>query len=397
MPETTPAVESTPASSGAETTTTTTTNTTPETDVAASTSTSGDFEPSWFTALDNAFEAEDSGHTQPKTEEPKSNDSEKKSDDSDDKHDDSGDDAALRNMTASAGSKFKEIKAEAKAARARVAELESKLAEVENAPKPDSVEAEKLQAAIAEKETKLAEYEKELSISRFEATEEYKESVVAPMAAIIGVVEELATEYEVSEKALMNILEETNRKTQEKLILELASNFSERDRITLYNLGDDYAAVIDQRDKLRSRASEALAIREKSKQAEESRKSQEARKSWESAAKTVWDSFKTKVPFTESEENRGRFESEVVAQVAKLDFDKLSNEHKAFAAFAGAVIPEVVKTNKALAVEVSDLKAALRKYQSATPGAGTGAEAPPQEVDGSMSFLDALEKRLAAF
>jgi hypothetical protein len=395
MPDNTPAE---PAPSGAESTTEAATNT-PQNDASTSASTSGDFEPSWFTALDNAFAADESGTTEEakkedaKPAEEKSEDSEKKPEDS---SDESGDDEAVKNMTASAGAKFKEIKAEAKAARARVAELEAKLSEVENAPKPDLVEAEKLQAAIAEKEAKLAEYEKEIAISRFEATDEYKESVVAPMAAIIGVVEDLAKEYEVSEKSLLNILEEPNRKTQEKMILELASNFSERDRITLYNLGDDYAAVIEQRDKLRSRASEALAVREKAKQAEEARKVEESRKAWQTSAKSVWDSFKTKVPLPESEADRGKFESEVVAQVAKLDFDRLSNDHKAFAAYAGAVIPEVVKANKALASEVSELKAALQKYQSATPGAGTGTETKPQEIDTSLSFLDALEKRLAA-
>jgi hypothetical protein len=394
MPDNTPA--ETPAPTGAESTTEATN--TPQTDVSSSASTSGDFEPSWFTALDNAFAAETSGTTEPKTDdakpaEEKPEDSEKKPEDS---TDDSADDETVKNMTASAGAKFKEIKAEAKAARTRVAELEAKLAEVESATKPDLAEAEKLQAAIAEKEAKLAEYEKEIAISRFEATEEYKESVVAPMAAIIGVIEDLAKEYEISEKSLLGILEEPNRKTQEKLIMELASNFSERDRITLYNLGDDYAAVMDQRDKLRSRASEALAVREKAKQAEEVRKAEEARKSWETSAKTVWDSFKTKIPLPESEADRGKFESEVVSQVAKLDFDKLSNDHKAFAAYAGAVIPEVVKANKALTSELAELKEALKKYQSATPGAGTGTETKPQEMDSSISFLDALEKRLAA-
>ena len=243
MPDNTPAVDTAPASSEPNIAT----PTTPQTDASTSASASGDFDPSWFTALDNAFASEESGSTDPKPDdtkpaEEKSEDSEKKSEDP---TDDSNDDETAKSMTPSAGAKFKEIKAEAKAARARVAELEAKLAEVEIAPKPDQVEAEKLQSAIAEKEAKLVEYEKELAISRFEATEEYKESVVAPMAAILGVVEDLAKEYEISEKSLLGILEETNRKAQEKLILELASNFSERDRITLYNLGDDYAAVMD--------------------------------------------------------------------------------------------------------------------------------------------------------
>lgn len=393
MPETTTQTDAAPSS--AETTPADTTSTAPAVDTSSSASTSGDFEPSWFSALDKALEADAAGDKpaeEVKEEKPAETKTEEKPADP---TDESNDDETVKSMTATAGAKFKEIKAEAKAARARVAELEAKLAQVESAPKPDTVEVEKLQAAITEKEAKLSEYEKELAISRFEATEEYKESVVAPMAAIIGVVEDLAKEYEISEKSLLNILEESDRKKQGQMIAEIASNFTERDRISLYNLGDDYAAVMDQRETLRSKASEALAAREKAKQSEAARLAEESKKAWSASTKTVWEQFKAKVPLPEDAQERAKIESEVVAQVAAVDFDKLSNDHKAFAAYSGAVLPQVVKMNKALSTEIAELKAALQKYQSATPGAGSGTETKPQEIDSGLGFLDALEKRFA--
>ena len=389
MPETTTPTDSAPASADTAPIETTTPSSAP---AESESPAAQDYEPSWFTALDKAFEEAEA--SKPPEEKPKEPEPQPAAE-SKDPNDESNDDETVKSMTSSAGAKFKEIKAEAKAARARVAELEAKLAQAESAPKPDAVEVEKLQTAIAEKEAKLSEYEKELAISRFEATEEYKESVVAPMAAIIGVVEDLAKEYEISEKSLMNILEESDRKKQGQMIAELASNFSERDRFSLYQLGDDFAAVLDQRDKLRSKASEALAAREKALQTEAARKLEERKKAWSSSTKSVWDQFKAKVPLPEDAQERSKFESEVVAQVAAVDFDKLSNDHKAFAAYSGAVLPQVVKMNKALSAEIAELKSALQKYQTATPGAGSGSVSKPQDIDTTLGFLEAIERRIA--
>jgi hypothetical protein len=359
-------------------------------------SNSGETQPSWFSALDKAFASEESATTEQVTEPPNEPSSEvSESDDNKELSEDKGDEENIKNMTPSAGSKFKEIKAEAKAARARVAELEARLAEVEGSTRPDAAETEKLQAAISEKESRIAEYEKELAISRFEATEEYRQTVVAPMAAILGVVEEFAKDYEISEKVLMNLLEEPDRKKQGEMIAEVASNFSERDRFSLYQLGDDYAAILDQRDNLRSRAQEALAVREKSLKSEQAVKLEESRKQWAASTKSVWEEFKKRIPLPDDPKNREAFESNVSSQVSELNFDNLSTEHKAIAAFSGAVMPEIVKQNKSLSAEVAELKNALKKYQSATPGAGSGSDTKSQEVDSSLGFLDALEQRLA--
>jgi hypothetical protein len=396
MPEDTAAPTAAPSSAGNNT------NETPTPlakESVSDNSTAGDFQPSWFSALDKAFTSEDAEPTPAEVETPSTAPDQSAETtepmEGEDISEGKGDDDSIKNMTPSAGTKFKEIKAEAKAARARVAELEARLAEVEVAASPDAVETEKLQAAILEKESRIAEYEKELSISRFEATEEYRQSVVAPMAAILGVLEELAKDYDVPEKVLLNLLEEGDRKKQGDLITEVAANFSERDRFSLYQLGDDYAAILDHRDTLRSRAKEALFEREKSLNNENARKLEESRKQWGTSTKSVWGEFKKRIPLPNDPEARAAFESKISSQVSELNFDSLSTEHKAIAAFSGAVMPEIVQQNKSMSAEIVELKNALKKYQSATPGAGSGSDAKPQQVDSSLGFLEALEQRWA--
>lgn len=390
MPDSTPAPEAQPAIEQPTTETTQNDNT-----VGSTSEPQSDYEPSWFSALDKAFEEAESSEKSPAEagtqEEPEDNSGNTEEPEPQDKADDE-----TKSMTANAGARFKEIKAEAKAARARVAELEAKLSQLESVKSSDSADPEALKSALSEKESKISEYERELAISRFEATQEYKESVVAPMAAILGVVEDLAKEYEISEKAVLSVLEEPDHKRQGELISDIASNFSERDRFSLYQLGDDYAAVIEQRDTLRARASEALAAREKAAQLQEASKAEESRKAWGNSVKSVWETFKSKVPLPDAPEDRAKFESQVMSQVANVNFDKLSDDHKAFAAYSGAVLPEVLKRNKSLSSEVSELKTALKKYQKATPGAGSGTDSKRQDVDSSLSFLDSIEKHFVA-
>jgi hypothetical protein len=302
-----------------------------------------------------------------------------------------GGDPETKNMTPKAGAAFKAIKAEKKAAEKRAAELEARLTEIEKAntgSKEDAAESERLKTSLAEREAKIAEYEKELAVVAFEKTPEFRETVLQPMTAIIGVVERLSKKYSVPEKALMEVLNEKDVDLQGDLISELAGGFSERDRVSLYALADDFSAVLAQRDELRSRAAEALAARESLAAKKAAARTQE----WKSTVEKVWGNMKTKVPMPEDQKTA----DDLIKQVSEMDFDSMSPDLKAFVAFSGGLIPVVVSQNKALQAQVADLTKSLEKYRSATPGASAGeARQQSRNLDSSVSFLDAIERRIA--
>jgi hypothetical protein len=396
MPE-----EQNPTASAAPSSESATETTTPAAPVVAeATSTPTPDEGSdWISALDKAFEAAEAEKTTtpevtPAVETTTEPDKDKPAEVAPE------DDAEIKNMTPNAGAKFKEIKAEAKAARARVAELEAKLAEVEKAgAKPDPAEADRLQQAIAERESKLAEFEKELESTRavyaIEKTKEYQETVIQPTAAILSVVERLAkkyTEQGVTDKKLLAVLEIEDPDLQGDQIAEIAAQFSERDRVSLYTLGDDYSAVLAQRDELRAKASEALKVREKIAVEEQSRAAADADRKWKATAESVWQKMKDKIPLPAEE--RASIEAEVTKQISAAKFDTLSDDVKAFAAYSGALVPHVVKQAKALEAKVAELEQALTKYRTATPGATAGSETTPSEVSESVGFLEAIEKQM---
>ena len=362
-----------------------------------------DFKSSWMDALDRALDADSNTTeaTQPSQAKPETDeinaDKTTEAEASEKENSDEADEDKVKNMTQSAGAKFKEIKAEAKAAKVRIAELEAKLSTVESSPKVDHEEVAKLKTSIEEREQKIATYEKELAISRFEATEEYRDSVVKPMAAILNVVARMAEKYSVPERALLGALEESDPDKQGDMIVDLASNFTERDRVSLYQLGDDFAQLLDHRDKMKANAKSALDQREVANKDLESRRHSESKASWDKAASSVWDRLKAKIQIpVESGVDKAKFESELISGVKDIAFDSLSDEHKAFAAFSGSIVPHILKQNSTLQSEIAELKSSLKRYQSATPGAGSGAETKPNVVNENMGFLEALEAKFAA-
>jgi hypothetical protein len=359
--------------------------------------------PSWMESLEKALDdgkitlKKDDGSTEKEGENPdKSSDkSSDKSDESSDKKPEDKDDDIPKTLSPKAADHFKAIKAAKAAAEARAAELEAKLKEVESAPKPDAEQAETLQEAIKEREAKIAEYEKELSVSRIEATPEYKENVVKPMAAILDVVERIAKKYEaqgVTEKKLRAVLEESDPDRQGDLIEEVASEFKERDRVSLYNLADDFSAVLAERDNMREKAAQILAVREKEAKAAEVRKVAEAKSSWEKTTKKVWETLKEKLPLPLEGEDLTTTEKAIMDEVAQTDFSALSDDLKAFAAFSGATIPHIVKHSKALEAKVAELETALKKYRDQTPGSDAGHRVEDTQISGDVGFLEAIEK-----
>lgn len=359
----------------------------------------------WFNALDTAFDKLEKGEAEKPAEEAAP---EKKEEAAPEKKEEepakteTDDDAETKNMTPTAGAKFKEIKAEAKAARteaaqakARLAELEAKLAEVEKAPKPDAEESASLKEAIAAKETRLAELEKIVAVKDFESTAEYQETVVTPMAAILSVVERIAKKYDVPEKKLISILEESDIDAQGEQIAELAANFSERDRVSLYTLGDDYNAVLADREALRAKAAEGLKALEAARQAEEAKRSEEAKKSWNDATNRVWEKLQKSIPLPEDPAEAAKLTSETKAQIAATNFAQLTDDQKAYAAYAGSQLPRIVKMVSEKDAKIAELNEALKKFQTAEPGAAAGASTNAP-VEDDLDFLSAIDRRFSS-
>lgn len=325
-------------------------------------------------------EAEDKEEEEvkPEAEEKAEPETEEKEEEADDEEEDT------KNMSAAAGAKFKELKAELKTYKSKVAELE-KAAQQSQSVEQSSEEVEQLKA-------RLAEYEQEIAVTRVEATPEFKRAVIEPTQAILDTASSMAERYKIDARKLVNALREESVSEGSDALTELAADFSERDRVRLYRMADDLADVSRRRDYLRENASKAYAEQQEKAKAEEARAEQAYREKSVKTAAKIWEET-----FAEHPALSG-LDKETVKEIqnsgSEADLLDSTPDVRAYAVYAGVAFPHVVKQLGAAQEKVAELEKALSKYKKASPKVSGNTDTTPTVVD-DVGFLDAIEKRFS--
>lgn len=352
----------------------------------------GDFA-SWLTDRLEKFEkGEETAPWEQKQEEAKEEttepeaekeETENKSSDEEPSTEEADDSEETKNMSASAGAKFKELKSELKTYKTRVAELEKAVEEAKTTPQnPEEVERMREQ---------LAEYEREISVSRIEATPEYKRAVLEPTQAILDTASSLAEKYKIDTRKLVNALREESVNEGSDALTEMAADFSERDRVRLYRMADDLYDVSKRRDFLRENASVAMKEYEERQIQMEKEYHERSMKEMSQAVDKTWDELFKEKQFINSMDQK---DLENVRRFAKETdyFDAPPNE-RAYAVYSGLLLPLVVAQLDAAQNKAAELEKALSKYKKATPKVSGNADTAPVQDTSTGGFLEAIEKR----
>lgn len=287
-----------------------------------------------------------------------------------------------KNMSASAGAKFKELKTELKGYKTRVAELEKAVEEAKSSPQ-NSEEVEQLRS-------RLSEYEQEIAVSRVEATPDFKRAVLEPTQAILDTASSLAERYKIDARKLVGALREESVSEGSDALTEIAADFSERDRIRLYRMADDLADVSRRRDYLRENAAAAMKEMEERRAVYESEQQKAAMSEMGSAVDRTWEDLFSKKTFITG------LDSKVVEEAKKYaketDYFDTPADERAYAVYSGLLLPHVVTQLESANAKVAEYEKALSKYKKATPkvSGNTDTSVPDTSVGG---FLEAVEKR----
>lgn len=288
-----------------------------------------------------------------------------------------------KNMSESAGAKFKELKAELKTYKTKVAELEKAVEEAKTSPQ-SSEEVEKLRS-------QLAEYEQEIAISRVEATPEFKRAVLEPTQAILDTAAAMAERYKINTGKLVNALREESQVEGSDALTELAADFSERDRVRLYRMADDLADVARRRDYLRENASQAMAEMQERQAAYEKEESARAVAEMSAAVDRTWEELFSKKSFISN------FDAKTLEEVKRFaketDYYSTPPDERAYAVYSGLILPQVVTQLEASQTKVAELEKALAKYKKAAPKVSGNTDTAPVGAVDDGGFLDAIEKR----
>jgi hypothetical protein len=327
-------------------------------------------------AEEPAVEAE--GENESKDEEPKS--TEEASDEPEAAAEEEDEDS--KNMSASAGAKFKELKSELKTYKARVSELEKAVEEAKSSTQ-NSEEFDRLRS-------QLAEYEQEIAVTRVEATPDFKRAVLEPTQAILDTAAALAGRYKIDTRKLVNALHDESLNEGSDALTELAADFSERDRVRLYRMADDLHDVSRRREYLRQNAAQAYAEQQQRAKTEEARIEQAYKADIKKASEQVWEgAFLQNSTLSKLDKT---ILDDIRSVGSEADLLDSSAEDRAYAVYAGVALPHMVKQFEAANSKVVELEKALAKYKKATPRASGNADTSVPDT-GTGGFLEAIEKR----
>lgn len=345
------------------------------------------FEKGQETAPWEKTEDKETDSTEPTSEETSESGEEKTTEEISEEADTSEDkdtEEEIKNMSGSAGAKFKELKNELKSYKSKVAEMEKMLAERE------SVSNEQQSPQLDELRAKVEEYEREIAVARIEASPQFKQAVLEPTQAILDNAISLAEKYEVAPRKLVDALRQESSGDSSDALTELAADFSERDRVRLYRMADDLAEVSNRREILKKNAAQAMAEMAEKQKAEEIQAEQRYREETLKIANSTWDETFAANPVIQS---LGEDVIKELQQAApEADLLDTAPEERAYAVYAGVALPHLVKRYAEISEKLAETEKALSKYRKASPkvSGNVDTSSQKQEIGG---FLDAIEKR----
>lgn len=308
-----------------------------------------------------------------------------------------------------AGEAFGNLKKELKTARQQLAEAAPKLTQLEQVTK-ELEEAKKGGASASEIESlrrekeeltgRLTEYEKELMVSKVEATQEYKQSVTALFQQINGTVEQLAKQYEIEPGKLHAALQEPDPAKKSALLSQVASEMSEYDRMRYYDLAKTQELAVS-RDKLvKENASAALKLIEEGRAKQNEAKIAQSKQDYTRALDESGAKLST-LPLLKKVDGNADWNKRLDDMenfVRGVDWEALPPMERAMLVRQGASFTLLLDAVQYYAQQAQQAQAELAKVNKAIPGAGGGrAGAPPAGTPAGkeLGFLDAMEQGLS--
>lgn len=314
-----------------------------------------------------------------------------------------------KGMTTAAATKAKEtwktLKTERQAAiterdafKAQIADFNKRLDEAGKA----GPEVERLKKEIADRDAKLKEYEGEISVTRIEATPQYK-TEAAKIRGAEDFVRGLAKKHDMSSAAaLLDALRETDPEKRRTDLEELSSDFGFVDRTEFISAAKAHAEATAAAEALRKDAGTKLEQITREQQMEIDRTATANLTDFRTSAEEQWKAMQEAHPILRHVEGKPEWNAyldSIGADITGVDVNNLPIIDVAKGIVADRVLPEITKAmihyqgafkKEREARLASDKK--LADYRATAPGAGGGrtTEGGAGKKDGDESFLGAV-------
>jgi len=301
-----------------------------------------------------------------------------------------------KGMTASAKAKaeesWKAIKTAEKAAikerdtiRTELQELKKKLEETAKI----SPELETAKKELAETKQRLAEYEGEISVTRVEATRQFKDTVTGPIKALQGDIDEIAKRYEIPSESLWKAITEKDPAKRVDMLEEETADLKAVDKLEIVQAAKDYHRIQKAADSMRADAAKQLDHIERTTKAEAEKRDAMTTQDYRNAVGEAWDNFQQSIPEIRAVEGQQAWNDHLASirrAVEAVNVNELPVEEVARMKAAELLLPEVLasanhykntiaKKDAALKTEKElreKAEKALADYMRTAPGAGAG-------------------------
>jgi hypothetical protein len=312
---------------------------------------------------------------------------EQKSDSFDEKAFDAETEEQSKGLDEKAGSKFKALRAELK-------ELKSKVGEVV-LPEETKKELETLRIKSEEVEglkKRIEELASSSAKTKVEQSDDYRIEVIKPASLLFDRADELSRNYEMEPEILQAIIKESDRKKQNQLISEHLKDFSDFDQNEAYRIIHDFRGLVAKRELMLSEAETLLEKQETKRIADQNKFLEEQRTSVQTIQKEIWNKYKDFIPGLVEDGSETQVMKELRAKGLSIDFSTSRAKDQAFAAFAGTILPHVVKQLNAVKRELAERDKSEKKEVSSRPKPGESLSPSvfSDELKGS-SFMDRLQ------
>lgn len=287
----------------------------------------------------------------------------------------------VKGMDVKAGEKFRALKAELKEAKkvtvtpeiqAKLKELEIKAAEVEG---------------LKERMVSLSSQSAKLQMENEPA---YQDQVVKPAETLFTNADKLSGSLGLEPEVLRAIIRERDLETQETLMEEHFGSKSLLVQSKVAKMAEDFNSLVSKREEMFSDAETRIEKMRAERIDKDRRLLDEQRRVVQTFQKQRWEDHKDLIPgFVEDGEETEAYKR-LMKRGLSIDFGTARAEDQAAAAFAGTVLPHLIKQvrelQNSLAAYVKDDKKALKSR----PGAGASVTAPnatkaPKNFDEAMA------------
>ena len=297
----------------------------------------------------------------------------------------------LGDWTPKAANRFKQLKTELKTNRSELETLQQTLKEQASKIKELTGAAET--ASIEELQAKLAEYEQEKALTDLTGTSAYKETVAAPLQALVDSATSIAEKYGADVDKVIDALAIEDQTEQDTVLNDLLFEASSRDKAKIYRIIEDLNPILQKRYELYQNADEALKEATAIEEQRQNAKAAERAQIRANVTQTVAERVVQKLPFLKGVE--GVDMEAIRTKASELDPHVVHPVDFAYNSIAAQLLPTIVREYLSSRKEADNLADKLATYEGAEPtmsgaSAGTDSTRPSNE----MSFTDAINAAL---